>query len=166
MKKLIIIFLTFITSTGLWAQMPGANGGNRGAGMNGRFYGRVVDATSNKGLEAASVQLLQNKMDSATRTKRDVIINGMLTDAKGNFSLEDIPVFGQYRLKITGIGFKEMEQAVAFGFKPGGNMNAMLGALDKDLGNIKVSIDEKNSWNCDCNCIKALIAVRNRQKNI
>jgi len=36
----------------------------------GRFYGRIVDSMSNKSIEAASVQLIVNKFDSATKKKK------------------------------------------------------------------------------------------------
>ncbi len=130
------------------AQMPGGAPG-RGAGaqqqLTGRFYGKVVDA-SNKGIEAASVTLVQERMDTATKQRKEVIVGGMLTSAKGEFSIENIPAFGRYKLRITGIGYKDFEQAAAFQMpnrNGGGNPSAMLSALDKDLGNIKLEIDDK-----------------------
>ena len=67
----------------------------------------------------------------------------MLTQANGDFSIENVPVFGPLKLKITGIGFKEYTQTVIFELKRGGDPSAMLNALDKDLGNIKIEIEEK-----------------------
>ena len=54
---------------------PGGNGGNRAAGGGrqmpmGRFYGKVVDSKSGKPIEYASVQLIQNRMDTATKKKK------------------------------------------------------------------------------------------------
>ena len=109
----------------------------------GRFYGKIVEAKTGKNIEYASIQLIQNKMDTATKKRKDVVIAGMLTKANGEFSLENIPVVGQSKLKITIVGYKTIEQPVSFDIKMGGDMSAMMGALDKDLGNVKVEIEEK-----------------------
>jgi outer membrane receptor protein involved in Fe transport len=83
-------------------------------------------------------------MDSVTKTRKEVIVSGMLTRNNGDFSLENLPLFGQYTLKVSAIGYVPMEQKVSFEMKPGGgDPSAMLNALDKDLGNIKMDIDEK-----------------------
>jgi outer membrane receptor protein involved in Fe transport len=139
--KIFALLTGLIISVNLYAQPPG---GQRQQ-MNGRFYGRVVDA-SNKGIEAASVFLIQNKMDSATKQPQEVIVSGMLTTSNGDFSLPDIPVMARYKLRVTGIGYQTYEQNVNFEMPrngSGGNPSAMLSALDKDLGNIKLQIDEK-----------------------
>ena len=124
-----------------------ANRGNRGGQMpTGRFYGKVVDA-SGKGLEAASITLLTNKMDSVTKSMKETIVGGMLSDKNGDFSIEGVPVFGRYQLKITGIGVKPVQKQVGFDMPSrdqmqSGDQSAMLSALDKDLGNIQVQPDE------------------------
>ena len=53
------------------AQGPRGNGQFRNGGQapTGRFYGKVVDA-SNKGIEAASITLIQTRTDSATKQKK------------------------------------------------------------------------------------------------
>ncbi|MBO9659562.1 MAG: TonB-dependent receptor, partial [Chitinophagaceae bacterium] len=103
----------------------------------------VVDATSGKGVEFASVQLLANRVDTVTKQRKEVVIGGMLTKSNGEFSIENVPVFGPLKLKISVIGFKETTTAVSFDIKPGGDMSNMLNALDKDLGNIKIETQEK-----------------------
>ena len=147
MKKILVLLacsLLFITT---FAQMPGGQRGGGGQQITGRFYGKIVDI-SNKGIEAASVTLVQDRMDTVTRQRREFIVGGMLTPASGEFSIENVPVMGRYKLRVTGIGFKTVEQNVAFEMpnRNGGGNNdpmAMLGALDKDLGNIKLEVDEK-----------------------
>jgi outer membrane receptor protein involved in Fe transport len=134
----------------LYSQVPmgGPPGGQRGAGGQaaniGHFYGKVVD-DKHKGIEAASVQLIMNKMDQVTKQRKDTVISGMLTRNNGDFSLEQLPIFGQYRLVITAIGYKTIEQKVAFELKmgQGQDMTAAMNAVDKDLGNIKMEIDPK-----------------------
>lgn len=113
----------------------------------GRLYGKVVDA-SNKAVEAASVTLVTNRMDTATKKQSEVVVGGMLTDKKGEFSIENVPLFGRYKIKVSGIGFKTYEKAVGFDMPnrqqmQSGDQTAMLGALDKDLGNIKIEVDDK-----------------------
>jgi len=145
MKKLSISLLFVILAISVFAQVPGG-GANRPDGnqMSGRIYGKIVESVSGKGVEFASVQLLQDKMDSVTRKKAEVVIGGMLTRSNGDFSIENVPVFGPLRLKISAIGFKEIITPVSFDIKPGNkDMTAMMSALDKDLGNIKVEIEEK-----------------------
>ena len=125
MKK--IVFLLFVCTAfvhTLSAQFPGGapgtGGGARGrqgggAQMNiGHFYGRVIDKSTNKGLEAASVQLIQNRFDTVSKKRTDAIVGGMLTKPNGDFSVENLPLFGQYKLLITAIGFKPIEQKVSF----------------------------------------------------
>lgn len=143
MKKIFLTFLTFLMLSALFAQMPG-NRGLGGQNMNvGRFYGKIIDSTTNKPLESVSVQLIQNKLDTATKKRKDIVIAGMLTDKKGNFSLENLPVMGTFKLLITGIGYKTIEQKAFFSIKMGGDMSQMMNAVDKDLGNIKLETDTK-----------------------
>jgi outer membrane receptor protein involved in Fe transport len=145
MNKLVLVFLLNLTSFCLFAQNPMQRPGGAGNGqqMNGRMYGKVVESQSGKPVDAASVQLIQSRFDTATKKRKDVIIAGMLTKANGEFALENVPLFGQSKLKITAIGFKPIEQNAGFEIKmqPGADMSAMLNAIDKDLGNIKLEID-------------------------
>ena len=127
------------------AQFPGGRPGG-GQGMNvGHFYGKVIDAATNKPIEAASIQLLQNKFDSVAKKRTDVIVSGMLTTKKGEFSLENLPVMAAYKLVITAIGYKSIEEKAAFQINMAGarqgDMSGMMNAVDKDLGNIKMSAD-------------------------
>ena len=144
--KCFIFFTIFLLATStIFAQFPG--GGNRGGqNMNmGHFYGKVIDAATNKPIDAASIQLIQNKFDSVTKKRKDVIVSGMLTTKKGEFSLENLPVMAAYKLKITAIGYKNIEQKAAFelnmqGVK-NGDYSSLLSGIDKDLGNIKMETD-------------------------
>src|SRR3982750_2870658 len=101
MKKILGLLICLLVTDFVFAQMPGRTG-QQGSMPNGRFYGKVVDA-SKKGIEAASVTLVTTKMDSATKKPKEVIVGGMLTTNAGEFSIESVPLFGRYKLKITGI---------------------------------------------------------------
>jgi outer membrane receptor protein involved in Fe transport len=151
MKKIIALMSVALLALTLTvsAQNPMMNRGSRNGGQmpTGRLYGKVVDA-NNKAVEAASVTLVANKMDTATKKPTEAVVGGMLTDKKGEFSIENVPLFGRYKIRISGIGFKTYEKAVGFDMPnrqqmQSGDQTAMLGALDKDLGNIKVEVDDK-----------------------
>ena len=148
MRKTFILFVSVLASYIALAQNPmGGRSGGQGQQIAGSFYGKLIESKSGKPVEYASVQLIQNKFDTATKKRKEVVIGGMLTKTNGEFSLENIPVFGQYKLKVSAIGFKPYEQAVKFDMKMGGGNNgdisSLLGGLDKDLGNIKIEIEEK-----------------------
>lgn len=143
------ILLSFcLISLVTFAQRPGGQAGGRPGGQNmnmGRFYGRILDKATNKGVDAASVQLVQNKFDSVSKQRKDVVIAGQLTRANGDFSLEGLPVMGQFKLRVSGIGYVLYEQPVKFDLKMGGgaDMSQMLNKVDVDLGDIKLSVDSK-----------------------
>lgn len=142
----LVVMLSFLSFT-VSAQVPGGRPGGQNMNM-GRFYGKVVDASGKDGIEAASVQIIQNKMDTATRQRRDFILATVLTDRKGDFSIENLPVMGNFRIRISAIGHKQLEQKVAFDLGGArGDMSAMMSAVDKDLGNIKLEQDSKELQN-------------------
>ena len=115
MKKIFLSIVCFLTISILLAQLPNMNRGMGGQSMNvGHFYGKIVDASTNKPLESVSVQLIVNRMDTVTKKRKDVVVAGMLTDKKGDFSLESLPVMATFRLVITGIGYKTIEQKISF----------------------------------------------------
>lgn len=148
MKKLLVLLAIGMVSSTIFAQVPGGNpsrGGRGGQQLNGIFYGRVVDE-ANKGISAASVTLVRDRMDSATKQRKEEIVGGMLTQNNGDFSIENVPAFGRYKLRVTAIGYKPYEQNVSFNApnrNAGQDQSAIASALDKDLGNIKLSIDSK-----------------------
>src|SRR6516225_4466073 len=144
-----VVLFSFFTS--ISQVPPGAQGqGRRGFGGQvpsiGHFYGKIVDARNNKGLDGVSVVLIQSKFDTVSKKRKDTVVSGMITESKGNFSLENLPIFGNFRLKITAIGYKIYEQKVAFDLKPvaGGNFQNALNNVDKDLGNIKLVVDTQS----------------------
>ncbi len=146
MRNFILVLASFLTSYTITAQMPGGAGARPGQGrpqVSGTFYGKLVDAKSSKPIEYASVQLIQNKLDSVSKKRKDVVIAGMLTDNHGDFRLENVPAFGQFKLQVSIVGFKPYEQTVSFGIKPGGDMAAMMAALDKVIAPlVAMGLDE------------------------
>src|SRR6476620_10645945 len=113
MRKLLsFLALSLVVSAG-FAQFPG--GGRPGGGANaqnmnmGHFYGKVVDK-SNKGIEGVTVQLVGNRFDTVAKKMKEAILSTVLTPANGDFSLENLPVFGNFKLKISAVGYKNYEK--------------------------------------------------------
>jgi outer membrane receptor protein involved in Fe transport len=149
MKIIIQLTLVFtLTTSTLMAQFP-TGGRPAGAGgqqnMNiGHLYGKIVDDKTGKGIDGATVQLIGNKFDTVTKKMKQVILNTQITKAVGDFSFENLSVFGNFQLKVSSLGYKPLTQTVGFGMKmppAGGNFQQMMGMIDKDLGNIKLTGD-------------------------
>ncbi len=144
LRPILLLMILFFAGNTLFAQFGGGGGQN----MNmGHLYGKIIDAATGKPLEAASVQLIQNKLDSATKKRKEVVVAGMLTSKKGEFSLENLGILAAYKLKVTAIGYKTYEQKAVFEMNMGGggarngDFSSMLNGVDKDLGNIKLETD-------------------------
>lgn len=154
----LIGFLTFFVATAS-AQMPamaGSRGGAAGAGQNmniGHFYGKIVDSKTNKGIEGVTVQLRGNRFDTVTKKMKEAILGTIITKTNGDFSFENLTLFGNFKLNATALAYKTVNQTISFGIKMpsggvnGGNMQQMLGMADKDLGNIKMEEDATNLGN-------------------
>ncbi|SDD60874.1 TonB-dependent receptor domain-containing protein [Niabella drilacis] len=144
MKKQLFLGLMLLLSTCIYAQ--------NGQMPAGALYGRVVDSATGKGIDAASIQLVQIKKDSASGQNKTTVVTGMLTKANGEFRLEGVPAIGRYQLEITGIGYKAYQKPFSFidpaKLKQGNrDMASLLGNLDKDLGNIRLGIDNQTLSN-------------------
>ncbi|TAE17028.1 MAG: TonB-dependent receptor [Bacteroidetes bacterium] len=154
MKYWFAGFLTVLVLT-TQAQFPG---GGRPSGANaqnmnvGHFYGKIVDAKTNKAIDGVTVQLLANRFDTVAKKMKEIIAATQVTQSNGDFSFEQLAVFGKYKLRITAVGYKETVQPLSFDIKmgggaPSGGMSQMLSMVDKDLGNIKVEAEEGNLGN-------------------
>lgn len=148
MKAILILSFLMVNTFFSYSQFPSGMGGSRGGfggkQMNvGHFYGKVVDEKTGKAIEFAAVQLMQNRFDSSSKSMKEKLAAGELTKANGDFSLENLAVFGEYKLKITALGYKPYEQKISFNIKFGqeGGMKQAMNAVDKDLGNIKLSVN-------------------------
>jgi outer membrane receptor protein involved in Fe transport len=149
MKKAVLLVFLTVFMLFSQAQYPGA-GRPGGAGMGsqnmniGHFYGKIVDGQTAKGIDGASVQLIGNKFDTVTKKMKQVIYNTLITKSKGDFSFENLPIFGNFQMKVSTLGYKPLTMTVSFGIKmppAGGNFQQMMGMVDKDLGNIKLMED-------------------------
>lgn len=172
MRKSLLLTIILFASLQLFAQMPGAGKPGQAPPAIGHVYGKIVDSAG-KPVSDVSVLLMQNKFDSATKKKKDVLLKGVTTKANGEFDFDELPIFGPLKLKISGTGFKTLEQPVSFQMKmdgaaqkpsgdPSGGMAAMSGmmsAFDKDLGNIKLATDVNTLKGVTVTAVKPLMTM-------
>ncbi|MBC7829787.1 MAG: TonB-dependent receptor [Chitinophagaceae bacterium] len=137
LSTLLPVFFFF---NGLAQQPTGMNGNippGRGPGNIGHVFGKVVD-TAGKAISEASVILLQSRLDTVTKKSKDVLLKGMTAQKNGDFSFEDLPVSGNFTVKISATGYSTTEQKISFRPAPG-----VAPSFDKDLGKIKLLTDTK-----------------------
>lgn len=96
-----------------------------------RLYGKIVDASTKKGIEAASIQLFIY-FNNGTAVK-DSLAGGMLSKPNGDFNVENLPKSDSIRVEISAIGYESYSQVIGF--------NANL--REKDLGNIAMKVDAR-----------------------
>ncbi len=77
--------------------------------------------STGKAVSDASVMILQSKFDNTTKKTKEVLLKGKATESNGEFSFEELPVFGPLKLKISATGYKSFEQTISFQRKPEGN---------------------------------------------
>lgn len=165
MKQLLLPFSLFISIT-IFAQMPQSrtSGGARGQNFNlGHLYGKVVDSKTGKGIDGASLQFVGNRFDSASGKMASSTLKATITNSKGEFDLDNLPVRGNKMLKFSAVGYKPIEQKVSFGLQMPqggaqgeGGREQMLSMIDKDLGNIKLEQDAANLGNVTVTATKEL----------
>ncbi len=159
MSKLFTSLVLLLLSSTLFAQFPAGSrmGGAGATNMNvGHFYGKIVDSKTNKGIEGVTVQITGNRFDTVAKKMVQAILNTQITRTNGDFSFENLPVFGDFKLKFSALGYVALEKPVSFGIKmpargentqAGSGMQQMAGMTDKDLGNIKMEPDATDLGN-------------------
>lgn len=124
----LLTFITFISITGK-AQMPGMGSMK---GMKdpklGRVYGKILDNATGLPVEYASVQVLWYSKDS--------LLGGSLVKPNGDFAVDGLPSFGQIRVKVQFIGYKNYIQKVYL---------SPPDKVDQDLGDIRLMLDDKTT---------------------
>ncbi len=144
------LLLCFIFFSAI-AQYPGAGSGSNRAGAGrvnlniGHFYGKIVDYKK-KGIVGVTVQLFASKYDTTTHQIKQKVVKTDITENNGDFDLDAISLMGNYKLKISAVGYKKIEMPVSFGIKrpePGTtpDFQKIMAMADKDLGNIKLETD-------------------------
>lgn len=99
MKKILLLALVSILWNTLVYSQPAGRPGNMPA--DGKVMGKIIDASTNQPVEYASIALY--------RAKDSTLVTGVVTDANGNFVLDNLP-YGKFYADITFIGYKKMHQ--------------------------------------------------------
>lgn len=93
-------------------------GGQRTAMAIGKIYGQVVDSTTNQPVEFATVSII--------RLRNDSIISGGITNKKGQFQVESLPM-GIFRVEVDFIGYQKTTIK---------RVPIIMNRLEQDLGKI------------------------------
>src|SRR5687767_4412161 len=104
MKFLFLLLQILVISASVLSQVgeePTRRGNNQGQQNGVRLYGKIVDSKTNRGLEAASVQLFK-KSDRS-------LAGGMLTKPNGDFDIPNVSNRDTFLLEITAIGYGTQE---------------------------------------------------------
>ena len=96
-KTFLTISFLFLLITGFSQGKGGQNPGSRGVQADGVIIGKIIDDSTNKPIDYASIKLFSIK-DSTLKM-------GIFTNADGKFNLEQVP-YGNYYLKITYTGYE------------------------------------------------------------
>jgi len=112
MKHLLILFTFFLFAITAQAQFPGGGGST----ITGRISGTVIDSLTKKPIDYATVTLFR----SGGKTP----INGVVTDEKGVFKIDNIRP-GSYKVNVSFIGYpkKTFDPVVTTPGKPDVNLS-------------------------------------------
>lgn len=118
---LLSVFIFPLVSMGQQpTQRTGGGFGRNAGGGTGQVIGKIVEASSNKGIGYATVGILKSSDSS--------VVTGVLSKENGDFSIESVP-FGKYILRINFIGYATLYHSFTLSPK---NSN-------EDLGNFKLA---------------------------
>jgi hypothetical protein len=139
LRPLFLSILCFCFTLTSLAQPPG--GGKRQGGgpggprqaMTGKVYGKVIDADTKKPVEYAVIQVLKVVAEGSDTTKAP-LVNGGISAANGDFSVDNIPVGEPLTLAVNFVGYGVYRAPFTL------NAGQGMGMPEKDLGNIKLAV--------------------------
>ena len=116
MKRIILLFIIFSISLSAKAQL-GVGGG--GPSVVGKISGTIIDSLTKKPVDYATISLF--------RSGGTAPINGVLTDEKGNFKIDNIKA-GKYKIAISFIGYqtKTIDPIETTASKPDANRGTII----------------------------------------
>jgi outer membrane receptor protein involved in Fe transport len=129
MSKIGLFLCSLFFSFALFGQYPGGRGMG-GNNKTGHVFGKIVDEKG-QAIPMVNILLLQNKTDSITKIKKDVVLKSTTTENNGEFSIEDVKILQGLKIKVAFYGFETIEKP--FFFDPA---DATTGLIERDLGNI------------------------------
>src|SRR5664279_3018435 len=141
MKKFLLLIGVIIITGHAYAQFQKA----MPASMKnaGHLYGKIIDGDG-KPVEGASVLVLHENMDTASKKMKMILVKGMTTKSNGDFDFAQIPIMGKLQLRISSSGYTSLQQEISFMSKsPTAGSPSGAPSFDKDLGNIKLETDTK-----------------------
>jgi outer membrane receptor protein involved in Fe transport len=168
MKQTLLFFAALISQLFVIGQVPVGNG-QPGKAMPeppaiGTVSGKLADSTG-KQIAGASIVITGMKMDTATRTFKQVLLKAGTSRSNGSFTLEDLPIFGPLTLTVTAMGYAPLEKKFSIMDMPAGapvpaqgpgNKAPQAGGFpgqgagfdtDKNLGKLVMNIAEKELQN-------------------
>ena len=101
------------------------------ASLHKGLFGKVTESKTNKGVEAASVQVFALLRDGEGM-KYDSLIAGMLTKQNGEFNFINLTLPDSFSIRVTAQGFAENSKTVAMDRSDQANVGM-------DVGNIKLA---------------------------
>src|SRR5690606_8977870 len=134
---LIVAFCSVLTVNAQEEEQFMENDFRREVVRSARLVGKIVDAESNKGIEAASIQVLVPATDKVTGERKDSVIAGTLTRSNGDFSIHNIVLPDIFILRVSSIGFDPFEQVFESNAPKEGNQ-----MFTRDMGNIALATSE------------------------
>jgi hypothetical protein len=143
-RYLIVLFLSF--SFAAFAQVereePQAPSNPQIQLTPHRILGKVIDDKSNRGLQAASVQLYQYLGNGS-----DSLIRGTFSKNNGEFIFDNLPDADSFRVDISGIGYQAWNRVITLA---GGNTsgivdlgNVVLASQSQVLGNVVITAQQQ-----------------------
>jgi outer membrane receptor protein involved in Fe transport len=116
MKRILLLIIVICATISARAQF-GAGGG--GSSIVGKISGTVIDSLTKRPVDYATISLFK----SGAKTP----INGVLTDEKGNFRLDNIRA-GKYKITVSFIGYptKTYDPVETTAAKPDNNMGTLV----------------------------------------
>ncbi|HJP63212.1 MAG TPA: TonB-dependent receptor, partial [Mucilaginibacter sp.] len=129
---LTIIFLTVITLAAKAQFSGGGPGAPGGSSVVGRISGTVIDSITKKPIDYATVALFAGDAKAP--------INGVITDEKGNFKLDNIQA-GTYKITVSFIGYpaKTINSVITTPSKPDRNLGTIfLAPSQRSLNEVTV----------------------------
>nr|WP_294943772.1 outer membrane beta-barrel family protein [uncultured Mucilaginibacter sp.] len=116
MRRIILLLIIFCAGFTAKAQFPGGGGGTS---ILGKISGSVIDSLTKKPVEYATISLFKSGGTVPT--------NGVLTDEKGNFKLDNIKS-GSYKITISFLGYKTktIDPVTTTAGKPDANLGGVI----------------------------------------
>jgi len=114
MKRIFLLIIVICAAITAKAQLPGGGGG-----IVGKISGTVIDSLTKKPVDYATISIFK----SGAKTP----INGVLTDEKGNFRIDNLRA-GKYKITVSFIGYptKTYDPVETTASKPDNNMGALV----------------------------------------